>query len=656
MGKNINPKSLKGKDKLNRIKNLMGRMETLNESTSLSELDLVKKGPNGVVYGIVRENHKYFIKTTDKSSGNLLAEDFDYIGGLQNKFSEAYDSYAEATKQLNLKFDMLNESFGVETNNNILESDGVAFGGGAGFGFVVENETCEQCGKEICECSEGEEEIIADEVDEIEEQQKVLKVDAPAAPAEPAMEEPMEDEVPDEMGMEDPMADAGMEEPMEEPAMDDEGDDEDNPTKKIQKMTGKIGQMMRDMDEPDVDLEKYVINSVISAMHLDLFSDEDVEDIISKLEGEDEEDDMAADDMGGEDLGMEEPSMEEEPALEEPAMEEPELAEESFKITKGDLVESLTKKILKDRLDEDFSYETKTKLSPKRKRGMTKARNTARKKYTSKQMRTFDKDGDGVPFEKEDMKMLRKSKRNEGWDLMDDNLSEDFDMMSSDYVDCPQCEGMGCPHCEGMGYHLSNEFDGGDFDEYGELDIDFYTDDIEDSEPTTKRLGHDGIDDDFMTINGRTGEYGPFDRDGDEIDNENDLDDDGDGRLDEFDGDGYGMDVMDSISADFDKDFDEDGDGLPKDIDNTYGDGEKSLSRGSDLDYGDIQFYKTRGNAPTREKRPVKTPDRTKTPKKKPGNPMWNPKPAVSPDPKAVGKDGVKTESKKSFRKRGYYK
>ena len=143
MGKNINPKSLKGKDKTNRIKDLMGRMNTLNESTSLSELDLIKKAPNGVIYGVVRENHKYFIKTTEKKTGKLMAEDFDYIGGLQNKFSEAYNSYAEVTKQLNLKFDMLNESFGIEDNVNILESDGVAFDGGTGFGFVVEDEEVE---------------------------------------------------------------------------------------------------------------------------------------------------------------------------------------------------------------------------------------------------------------------------------------------------------------------------------------------------------------------------------------------------------------------------------------------------------------------------------------------------------------------------------
>ena len=138
MRKNVNPKSLKGNDQLDRVRELMGKMQPLNESTSLSELELIKKGPNNVIYGIVRENHKYFIKTTNKTSGTLVAEDFDYIGGLQNKFSEAYNSYAAVTKQLNLKFDMLNESLGIKTHNNILESDGVAFGGGAGFGFVVE--------------------------------------------------------------------------------------------------------------------------------------------------------------------------------------------------------------------------------------------------------------------------------------------------------------------------------------------------------------------------------------------------------------------------------------------------------------------------------------------------------------------------------------
>ena len=124
MGKFINPKKIKGQDKLNRIKDLMGKMNTLTESTSHSELELVKKGPNGLVYGIVRENRNYFIKTSSKTNGELNSNDFDYVGGLQNKSTEKYNSYADALKHLNMKFDMLNESFGIEGNVNLFETDG----------------------------------------------------------------------------------------------------------------------------------------------------------------------------------------------------------------------------------------------------------------------------------------------------------------------------------------------------------------------------------------------------------------------------------------------------------------------------------------------------------------------------------------------------
>ena len=278
--KNYNPKSLKGQDKLNRIKDLMGRMSTLNESTSHSELELIKKGPNGIVYGIVRENHDYFIKTSNKNGGSLLAEDFNYIGGLQNKFDERYKSYSEALKQLNLKFDMLNESYGIEKNTNLFESDGVAFGGGTGFGFVMEKDE---------EVEEGKMEVISDSEEDIEEQKKVLKVDAPKT------EEPVEDEVDVDMSGDSAEIDMEMDDEGDDMEMDDMGseegelDTEDEDTKKIQKYTGKIGQMLRDMDEADPELEKYVINSIISALHLDEMDEDDKEDIIAKIEGDEEE-------------------------------------------------------------------------------------------------------------------------------------------------------------------------------------------------------------------------------------------------------------------------------------------------------------------------------------------------------------------------------
>lgn len=258
----VNPKKIKGKDKLDRIKDLMGKMSTLNESTSTSEVENVKKGANGVIYGIIRENHSYFIKTTEKTSGTILAEDFNYIGGLQNKNIERYGSYAEALKQLNLKFDMLNESFGIKDNTNLFESDAVEVKEANASGVVVKEEP-----------------------EVIEDQKKVIKVDAPA----PA---PVEDEVADEEEIsmeEDPFG--GEEEVSMDIDVEEEGEDDgDGYTKKIQKLTGKIGQLLRDKDEPDAELDKYVINSIISAINWEDIPDEDVEDIIAKIEGEDEED------------------------------------------------------------------------------------------------------------------------------------------------------------------------------------------------------------------------------------------------------------------------------------------------------------------------------------------------------------------------------
>jgi len=117
----VKPTGLKGNDQVSRMRSLMG-MAPVNENTNRSVVELTKKGPDGKVYGIVRENHKYFIKISDKTE-NLIAEDFNYIGGLQNKTDKSFDSYSQATKQLNLKFISLNEALGKSDVINILKND-----------------------------------------------------------------------------------------------------------------------------------------------------------------------------------------------------------------------------------------------------------------------------------------------------------------------------------------------------------------------------------------------------------------------------------------------------------------------------------------------------------------------------------------------------
>jgi uncharacterized protein (DUF2267 family) len=84
----------------------------------------------------------------------------------------------------------------------------------------------------------------------------------------------------------------------------DEDEDGDVTFKTIQKLTGKLAQKIRDLQDNEEEISskdaKYVINSILSAIS-DNLEDEDKEDIIDKLENEDEDD---SNDMG---MGSEEP-------------------------------------------------------------------------------------------------------------------------------------------------------------------------------------------------------------------------------------------------------------------------------------------------------------------------------------------------------------
>lgn len=125
----VNPIGLKGNEINERMRQLMG-MAPINEGISRSTVELTKIGPDGKAYGIVRENHEYYIKVSDKTS-NITVEDFKYIGGLQNKKSEAYPSYAKATKHLNLKFNSICESYDIVNTFNVFVDDNLLSEGAA---------------------------------------------------------------------------------------------------------------------------------------------------------------------------------------------------------------------------------------------------------------------------------------------------------------------------------------------------------------------------------------------------------------------------------------------------------------------------------------------------------------------------------------------
>ncbi len=117
----INPTTLKGKEKTQRMLELMGQT-MIKENVDRSVIELTKVGPDGKSYGIVRENHEYYIKIAEGTE-NLTKDSFKYIGGLKNKKEFAYPSYAKAIKHLNYKFKSLDEAYGTKSNINVFEND-----------------------------------------------------------------------------------------------------------------------------------------------------------------------------------------------------------------------------------------------------------------------------------------------------------------------------------------------------------------------------------------------------------------------------------------------------------------------------------------------------------------------------------------------------
>ena len=135
------------------------------------------------------------------------------------------------------------------------------------------------------------------------QERKVLKVDT-NEPDDSMMQNLPQDNA--EMdGGENPMQ-------MEEPVMDDgqtempnqfdtnfdagvEADEETDPKRYIQQLAGKLSQSLRsynsELPSPDIDLNKYVMG-MINKQALKGMNDKDVNDVLSKIKGDEEEDDM----------------------------------------------------------------------------------------------------------------------------------------------------------------------------------------------------------------------------------------------------------------------------------------------------------------------------------------------------------------------------
>lgn len=109
-------------ESLARMKTLYTYGKDLNESKNvpLHTLEYHAVAANGKAYGIVKECNKYYIKTAPKDK-ELVAEAYDYIGGISRKKDYEYESYPLASRHFELKINSINESCESETNISTLD-------------------------------------------------------------------------------------------------------------------------------------------------------------------------------------------------------------------------------------------------------------------------------------------------------------------------------------------------------------------------------------------------------------------------------------------------------------------------------------------------------------------------------------------------------
>jgi hypothetical protein len=341
---------LQGDEKIRRILEIARYKEVPKQVVNeVSSVEYSKTLSDGVKYVIAKEKLGYIIK---KSINEGVEE---YIEPMKNR--RYYNSYSQALKRLNLLAREVNYTQGVNEETNL-------------FG---------------------------------EQKKFVLKTPTPPAP-EPSYDEPTADlgvdaqsdmdmstepsmdtttdtgsELDFDMGMDtgsEETPDMGMETPSGE-----EGTD----FKTIQKITGKLSQKIRELDSAqglDSSNMKYVINSILSAMDLEKFKDEDKDEVIERLEGEidygmeDTSVDVKADeDGGGMDMELDmEMGTEETPESPEKTEELGEGGDYMMEKPKSDLdkimdsifAESKVEKTINKYLSESVIQETKIKNEKKK--------------------------------------------------------------------------------------------------------------------------------------------------------------------------------------------------------------------------------------------------------------------------------------------------
>jgi len=364
--KPIGSEKLEGMDKLKRIMEIARYKENIPQSvneTKSNEYSIELADNN--IYQIEKERQGYIIKKYISESVS------EYIDPMKSR--RYYSSYSQALKRLNLmakEINVLHEN-----------EEGISLIGEQKKKFILKTKK-----KNVAEpaAETPPPPVPAPEPAEVPPAPITEPTPEMTAPEEGGV--PSDDEMPmgipgedtetppNEMGLEPPMDNMDMpsdEVPTDEVEDETEIEVEKKPKekkvsdlKRIQILVGKLAQKIRSYEE-EKELSpkeiKYIINSILSAIDVDVLDEDDIEQIINKLEGTDEGDE---EDKGGDEdeVSFEEESDEEEISPEPP--KEPEMTERFEKFSDAyenylsSNIAGLSAKGLSTEMSEDFTHGT----------------------------------------------------------------------------------------------------------------------------------------------------------------------------------------------------------------------------------------------------------------------------------------------------------
>lgn len=246
--KPVGSEKLQGKDKIKRMIDI-ATYGLKKDPANTNAFEYIKEAKDGNTYVIIKEKDGYHIKT------GLNESSLDYIGGIDNKNKNRFKSYSAALKRLNLMLKPINENFNDGKEDPVI----------AETKYVLKKDKPSDSG--MSDMGDSSDNLDKDDLD--------LDLDLDLG-----------DDSSDDLGTDDLDLDLG----------DDSSDDldidsdteqvpEENRIKKIQKLTGKLGQELRDykneIESKDI---KYVLNSILSAIDLTKLNEDDLEDVMENFE------------------------------------------------------------------------------------------------------------------------------------------------------------------------------------------------------------------------------------------------------------------------------------------------------------------------------------------------------------------------------------